>query len=91
MGSSCEARSGLFCSAFSVPGHAVTIVSDKNWQCSVYQAYQNTEAPFPNYRLSESNIRFDARKDGRLESTFFWDGQAIEIGFPNHSAVGRAR
>ncbi|MDH6358562.1 alpha-L-rhamnosidase C-terminal domain-containing protein [Parabacteroides sp. PF5-9] len=38
-----------------------SIVSDRSWQCSVYEAYQNTEAPFPNYRLPESNIRFDAR------------------------------
>lgn len=69
----------------------MTIVSDKNWQCSVYQAYQNTEAPFPNYRLSESNIRFDARKElaGWNQPSFEGKlGPAIEIGFPNEMPFG---
>mgnify|MGYP000043080171 CR=1 FL=1 len=70
----------------------MTIVSDKNWQCSVYQAYQNTEAPFPNYRLSESNIRFDARKElaGWNQPSFEGKlGPAIEIGFPNEMPFGK--
>ncbi|WP_406826901.1 alpha-L-rhamnosidase C-terminal domain-containing protein [Pedobacter sp. KACC 23697] len=37
--------------------------SDMNWSCRIHPAYGDTEAPFPNYRLPESNIRFDARKD----------------------------
>ena len=70
----------------------VSIVSDKSWQCSLYRAYQNTEAPFPNYRLSESNIRFDARKElagwnmpdfsGKL-------GASIEIVAPNEMPFGK--
>jgi len=39
------------------------IVSDENWVGMIYDAYQDTEAPFPNYRLPESNIRFDARRE----------------------------
>jgi len=78
---------------FLVPGHrGLTIASDKNWQCSVYQAYQNTEAPFPNYRLSESNIRFDARKElaGWNQPSFEGKlGPAIEIAFPNEMPFGK--
>lgn len=37
------------------------IKTDSTWKACVYKAYQNTEAPHPNYRLPESNIRFDAR------------------------------
>ena len=56
-------NSGTAALLFCAQGANLSIVSDKSWQCSVYRAYQNTEAPFPNYRLSESNIRFDARKE----------------------------
>ena len=39
------------------------IVSDETWRGMVYGAYMDTDEPFPNYRLPESNIRFDARKE----------------------------
>lgn len=54
-------NSGLAALLFEAIAPGLEIVSDKTWNCTVYNAYQNTEAPFPNYRLSESNIRFDAR------------------------------
>ncbi len=85
-------NSGTAALLFSARASGVTIVSDKNWQCSVYQAYQNTEAPFPNYRLSESNIRFDARKElaGWNQPSFEGKlGPAIEIGFPNEMPFGK--
>ena len=41
----------------------IEIVSDGSWTGMVYGAYQDTEAPFPNFRLPESNIRFDARRE----------------------------
>ncbi|MDR2916059.1 MAG: glycoside hydrolase [Tannerella sp.] len=41
----------------------VDIISDSSWRGMIYDAYQDTDAPHPNYRLSESNIRFDARKE----------------------------
>lgn len=85
-------NSGVAALLFSAQSAGVTVVSDKTWQCGVYQAYQDTEAPFPNYRLSESNIRFDARKElagwnlpefsGRL-------GASIEIAFPNRLPFGK--
>lgn len=39
------------------------IVTDNTWKAIVHPAYGTTEAPHPNYRLSEANVRFDARKD----------------------------
>lgn len=85
-------NSGTAALFFSARASGVTIVSDKNWQCCVYQAYQNTEAPFPNYRLSESNIRFDARKEltGWNQPSFEDKlGPAIEIVFPNEMPFGK--
>ena len=38
-------------------------VSDSTWKVKLHPAYGNTTEPFPNYRLSEHNIRFDAQKD----------------------------
>ena len=46
---------------FEAIGNGVEIVSDKSWEGDVYDAYGDTDAPKPNYRISESNIRFDAR------------------------------
>ena len=85
-------NSGTAALLFCAQGANLSIVSDKSWQCSVYRAYQNTEAPFTNYRLSESNIRFDARMElagwnmpdfsGKL-------GASIEIVAPNEMPFGK--
>jgi alpha-L-rhamnosidase len=41
-----------------------TIISDSSWKMIIHPAYSSTtEGSEPNYRLSESNIRFDAQKD----------------------------
>ena len=56
-------NSGLAALLFEAVAPGIEIVSDKSWQCTVYDAYQNTGAPYPNYRLPESNIRFDARME----------------------------
>lgn len=37
--------------------------SDDSWKAAIYTAYQDTDAPNPNFRLPESNIRFDAREE----------------------------
>lgn len=47
---------------FAARSKGIEILSDHSWKCAVYGAYQNTEAPFPNFRMPESNIRFDARQ-----------------------------
>ncbi len=54
-------NSGKAALLFDAVSRDIEIVSDQSWRCAVYEAYQDTEAPFPNYRLPESNIRFDAR------------------------------
>jgi len=37
--------------------------SDASWKAFRHPAFGNTGAPYPNYRLPEYNIRFDARHD----------------------------
>ncbi|MDR2804135.1 MAG: glycoside hydrolase [Dysgonamonadaceae bacterium] len=39
------------------------LVSDSSWVSKIHPAYLNTEKPYPNWRLPESNIRFDANLD----------------------------
>ena len=56
-----HASSGQAAFLFDCQAPGVEILSDNRWKCITYEAYQNTDAPHPNYRLSESNIRFDAR------------------------------
>jgi hypothetical protein len=50
-------RSGLF---FDIPGLAA---SDSSWVCRLHPAFGTCDDPKPNYRLPESNLRFDARED----------------------------
>lgn len=56
-------NSGKAALLFDASAEGIELASDASWKCAVYDAYQNTEAPFPNYRLPESNIRFDARRE----------------------------
>jgi len=37
--------------------------TDHSWKAKRHPAYGNTQAPYPNLRLSEGNIHFDARND----------------------------
>jgi hypothetical protein len=53
-------RSGLVFDA-TIDGRVLP--SDSSWKAVVHPAYENTGAPHPNFRLPESNIRFDAGKD----------------------------
>ncbi len=39
------------------------VASGAHWKARLHPAYGNTGAPHPNFRLPESNIRFDARAD----------------------------
>ena len=39
----------------------IGLVSDSTWMSQRLAAYQSTDKPRPNYRLSEANIRYDAR------------------------------
>lgn len=83
-----HSNSGLAALLFEALAPGIEILSDKSWQCTLYGAYQNTEAPFPNYRLPESNIRFDARQ--AMEG---WNQPGFKGSFPNAdiiSEVGKA-
>lgn len=61
------------------------VVSDSSWYSSIHPAYSNTEAPFPNWRLSESNIRFYAEKDIKD-----WQiAKNEKYGFKNSLEIGR--
>jgi len=48
---------------FQAEGAGAEIVSDGSWKMRVHPAFENTGAPYPNYRLAEPNIGFDARRD----------------------------
>jgi len=37
------------------------IVSNKSWMAAIHPSYESTGNPHPNFRLPESNIRYDAR------------------------------
>jgi len=37
------------------------ILSDKTWMTAIHPSYESTGKPHPNFRLPESNIRYDAR------------------------------
>ncbi|MDR3140911.1 MAG: glycoside hydrolase [Tannerellaceae bacterium] len=78
-------NSGKAALLFDAAAPGIEIASDASWQCDIYEAYQNTEAPFPNYRLPESNIRFDARReiDG-------WNQTAFEGSLPQAVPVAKA-
>ncbi len=37
-------------------------MSDKSWKAFIHPAFGQADAPFPNFRLPESNIRYDASR-----------------------------
>lgn len=53
-------KSGLLFEAHSDHG---AILSDESWKVAEHTAFGETKEPFPNYRLPEYNIHFDARQD----------------------------
>ena len=48
-----------------VDAPAIGLVTDASWRSQRLQAYQTCGAPYTNFRLAESNIRFDARMKGQ--------------------------
>lgn len=61
---------------FDCQTSSFVILSNKTWNCSVNKAYQTAGDPKPNYRLSESNILYDARLESKRDKT----SAAIESG-----------
>lgn len=74
-------RAGLL---FDCQSDGLNIISDESWKCSVLKSFQTAPAPFPNFRLSESNILYDAQQEpGDWQGSDFDDtkmDQAMEIG-----------
>ena len=44
---------------------AISLRTDKSWLSQRLDCYQMADKPRPNYRLSEANIRYDARLEGQ--------------------------
>lgn len=69
------------------------LISNASWKAWQNKAFQNTEAPFPNFRLPESNKRYDARlADFAFTTTSFKAEDtysAIEIGAANDAPWNR--
>lgn len=68
-------NSGLAGLLFDAQAPGAEILSDTSWRGAVYDAYSDTEAPFPNFRLPESNIRFDARRERKGWNQPGYDGR----------------
>ena len=53
-------RAGMI---FDCQSPGFELLSDNSWKCSMLKAYQTAGEPLPNFRLSESNILYDARRE----------------------------
>jgi hypothetical protein len=74
-------KGGLF---FQASAGDTTIVSDESWKVQAHAGYGPQTLTAPNYRLPESNVEYDARKDiGNWTATTFDDG-----GWANATAKG---
>lgn len=76
-------RSGLLFEAGTGP---VSILSDATWKVAEHTAFGATQAPFPNYRLPEYNIHFDAGKDISGWHNIEFD----DSGWPGATIAGKA-
>lgn len=70
---------------FDCQAPGLEILSDNSWECSLNFAYQTCGNSKPNYRLSESSILYDARKD--MGS---WYKPDFEPNFPMASKLQKA-
>jgi alpha-L-rhamnosidase len=62
------------------------VESNDTWLGRVNRAFEHTARPYPNYRLSESNIRFDARN-----GSFDWiEPDSDNRGFSQVKILGKA-
>ncbi len=59
----CHKNSGKSALLFEADLGNKLLLSDTTWKVATHTAFGATGAPFPNYRLPEYNIHFDARKD----------------------------
>ena len=53
-------QGGLY---FDADMEGIQVISNRHWKALPHPAYGPSDPPVPNYRLSEWNVHFDARKD----------------------------
>ena len=70
---------------FDCQANGFKILSDGSWNCKFYDAYEETGKPHPNFRMPESNIRFEARKD-----IVGWTAKGAKPQFSSALVVGEA-
>ncbi len=75
--------SGIAAIIFDARAEGLEILSDKDWDCEIHSGYGTARCPVTNYRLPESNVRYDANAFPddwyRLDSQVRF-GPSIEIG-----------
>ena len=75
--------SGIAAMIFDARAEGIEILSDKDWGCEIHSGYGTAHCPATNYRLPESNVRYDANafpEDWYRLDSQQWFGPAIEIG-----------
>ena len=76
-------RSGLI---FDLQASGLELLSDSSWKSTQVKAYQTAGLPIPNFRLPESNILYDGRKD-----IGFWQSENYDdSGMLPAKALGKA-
>ncbi|EIY32087.1 hypothetical protein HMPREF1062_02270 [Bacteroides cellulosilyticus CL02T12C19] len=70
---------------FDCQTSGIEIISDNSWTCCINEAYSTCSGPKPNFRLSESSILYDARKE--MEG---WVTQSFKSSFPGASKLQKA-
>lgn len=78
--------SGKAAMVFDCQSNDFELLSDHTWRASNVKAFEQAGEPFPNFRLPESSIRYDARKGNFdfIKGNFIdrgWQG-AVELGLP---------
>ncbi|TAE24260.1 MAG: hypothetical protein EAZ91_20750 [Cytophagales bacterium] len=59
----CHKSSGKAGLLFELQAGNEIVVGDASWRLAPHLAYGNSQPPFPNFRLPEHNVRYDARID----------------------------
>lgn len=59
----CHKNSGRCGLIADIRGRKMRVVSDSTWKAALHPSFGDTGDPKPNFRLPESNVRFDARME----------------------------
>ena len=78
--------SGKAALVFDYQGNDFELLTDNTWKASNLRAFEQAGEPFPNFRLPESSIRYDARKGNFDFAKVDFDSKGwrgtIEMGTP---------